>query len=214
MVNTFLIGSFEYTSVSLDLQRLFKQAVEAKQIIITIEEKQRNPDTKRGYRNHPAVIMWMPFLNALKLYFNTILRRVFLHNKFRITKLELYNLPPIDEIEMPWFLDYKPLIYSHRAKLYLKNPEYYSFLDFPDEYLDIGYIWVGKNDKEYYLNEIDINSYEDLLSIANPLAKRYIEKRYCPAIKKDGNVCNNMIKFNRKSDIDKIYCGIHNKKIN
>jgi len=210
MVNTFLIGSFEYTSVSLDPQRLFKQAVEAKQIIITIDEKLHNPETKRGYRNHPAVIMWTPFLDALKLYYNTILRRVYLNSKYRITKLELYNLPENENsIEIPWFCNYMPLIYSHRARLYQKNPNYYSFLEFPDEYLDIGYIWIGKNSKDFYI-QLDPYNYDEIQSIANPLAKRYIELKYCPAITKSGNQCNNMIKYNKKNDSHH-YCGLHKK---
>ncbi len=207
MVNTFLIGTFEYTASSLDIQRLFKQAVEAKQIIITIQEKLDKPDTKRGYRNHPAVIMWTPFISALKLYYNTILRRVYLHPKFRISRLTLYQIDE-DNIEMPWFMSFEPLIYSHRARLYQKNPNYYSFLEFPDEYLDIGYIWI-KHPKEYYLNEINVYSYDNLMSIATPLAKRYIELKYCNAICKNGKKCNHMLKFNKKSDYNQIYCGIH-----
>jgi hypothetical protein len=209
MVNTFLIGSYEYTAISLDLPRLMKQAVEAKQVIMTIEDKIANPNTKRGFRNHPIVIMWQPYLDSLKLYYNTILRRLLLIPKFHIKRLSLYPLENEENIQMPWFLSYLPLIYSHRARLYQKNPKFYSFLDFPDEYLDIGYIWVGRYEKEYYLQEINQYSYDDLLSIADPLDKRYIQPRYCPAIKNNGETCNHMIKTNKKTEI---YCGIHKKK--
>jgi hypothetical protein len=210
MVNTFLIGSYEYTAVSLDHSRLLKQAVEAKQVIMIIEFKKNNPKSLKqiGFQNHPLVKMWFPYLDSLKLYYNTILSRLFLLKKFNIQKLQYYDIPDESEIEKPWFLNYEPLIYSHRARLYQKNPKFYSFLEFPDEYLDIGYIWVGRYEKEYYLNEIDIENYEDLIHISDPLHERYINPRYCPAIKKDGKVCGHMIKT-KKDDI--IYCGIHKK---
>jgi len=208
MVNTFLIGSFEYTAISLDHQRLLKQAVEAKQVIMIIEFKQNNPKSYKqiGFQNHPLVKMWFNYLNALKLYYNTILSRLFLLKKFNIKKLDYYIIPDTKDIEMPWFLDYKPLIYSHRARLYQKNPFYYDFLEFPDEYLNIGYIWVGRYEKEFYLNEINENSFEDLILISDPLHERYIEPKYCPALKKNGKECRHMIKTKKDT-----YCGIHKK---
>jgi len=211
MVITFLIGSFDYTSVSLDNSRLMKQAVEAKQIIDTIIDKMNNPNTKRGFRNHPIVLMWTNYLDALKLYYNTILRRLHCIKKFNIKKLSLITDFDEDNVEMPWFMDFKPLIYSHRARLYQKNPNYYSFLEFPDEYLDIGYIWVGRNKKEYYLNHIDEYNYDDLKKIADPLDERYIQPVYCSAIKANGELCNHLVKKTKKNN-KLIYCGIHQKK--
>ena len=60
--------SFEESASVLDWRRLGKQRVEGMQIINAI-----NNPKKQGWQNHPATIMWTPYVNALKLYTNVII---------------------------------------------------------------------------------------------------------------------------------------------
>jgi hypothetical protein len=48
----------------LDDKRLGKQRVETYQLIRALE------GTTKGWRNHPACVMWEKNIDALKLYFN------------------------------------------------------------------------------------------------------------------------------------------------
>ena len=68
-MQTFLpYSNFHKTAEVLDYKRLGKQRVEGMQIINTI----LNPQQK-GWRNHPIVIMWTPYVTALMVYTNTII---------------------------------------------------------------------------------------------------------------------------------------------
>ena len=169
----------------LDNRRCFKQIIEARQII--------NSDS--GWNHHPVVIMWKPYLNSLKLYYNTLLQDC--KNKGISTTMEPYVIN--EEINHPWFIYYQPLIYSHLRMLKVKDPYFYRDLSFPDEYLDYGYIWIRK-EKDYYLNT------KDLSLIADKLNTIYIKPKYCNAIVKN-KICGIIIK-NKK-----IYCGIHKNKL-
>ena len=121
MVNTFLIGSdFEYTVSHLDPRRKLKQAVEAQQIISIIEKKHIDKDYKGGFYNHPIVHMWYDHLNALKAYYNALIIEL---QKCSV-KLDKLKKIPEEDYEMPWFMSYMPLIYSHRARLYQKDPNF------------------------------------------------------------------------------------------
>jgi len=182
------------TAQILDSKRVFKQVVESSQVINIIESKK----TTGGFVNHPVVNMWRPYLNSLKLYYNTILDECIL-NRGVNTKMLKFELPEL--IEHPWFITYKPLLYSHRRMLQIKDPIYYKNLSFPIEYLSVGYIWIRKN-KEFY------DTTTNLTLLADPLAEQYINPRYCSGLlksgKNKGQCCGKII-----SD-KKIYCGIHN----
>ena len=115
-MQTFLpYPSFEQSARVLDRQRLGKQRVEAKQIIDTLEGR------SFGWSHHPAVRMWIGYVDALKLYFNVVSRewekRGYKHN------LSYYKLP--DSIVFPPWLGNEVFHYAHRASLYRKNPIYY-----------------------------------------------------------------------------------------
>ena len=69
-MQTFLpYADFSKTAKCLDYKRLGKQRVEAKQILNILLDR---TETK-GWRNHPAVLMWVGYENALKIYYNMIL---------------------------------------------------------------------------------------------------------------------------------------------
>ena len=150
MVVTFVTGSLEYICETLDLKRLNKQKVEANQIL------KASLGLTKGWVNHPAVLMWKGYSNALKYYFNEItnacIRRGFKNNMplYEFTEEQLNNieyqtiqdylqngipfLNDLDKIIFPWWFQWKPLIYSHQASLLRKFPEYYSSIFYNDDY--------------------------------------------------------------------------------
>ena len=146
MVNTFLpYSDFKKCAKVLDYKRLLKQRVEAYQIVNTIQKKKRGE--KCGFMNHPAVNMWMDYVEALKLYCNEMIletiKRGYKNN------MELYKIK--DNVEMPWWLKYDHILYSHQSSLLRKNPKHYIkyFKDLPDEYRYEGNVWIThRTDKE------------------------------------------------------------------
>ena len=66
-MQTFLpYDSFEESASVLDWKRLGKQRVEAMQIVNAIEKQ-------TGWRHHPVVHMWTPYIPALKHYTNVMI---------------------------------------------------------------------------------------------------------------------------------------------
>jgi hypothetical protein len=181
-----------YSEIStiLDNKRCFKQVVEAKQVINNIET-----NSTGGWSHHPIIIMWKPYINSLKQYYNTLLQAV--KNKGVSTTMESYNI--IEEIIHPWFIYYQPLIYSHRRMLKIKDPVFYKDLTFPPEYLEYGYIWI-RRDKNFYINTTDLSL------IADKLNNIYINPKYCTALVKNKS-CGTILK-NKK-----LYCGIHKNQL-
>jgi hypothetical protein len=135
MVNTFLpFADFQQTASCLEYRRLGKQRVEARQIIKVLED----PGAK-GWKNHPAVIMWKGYTIALKKYFNVIVLE-WIKRGYKNT-LELYNIP--DQVAMPWWMGNTDFHYSHQASLLRKDSVFYrgKFPDLPTKYKSLGYIW-------------------------------------------------------------------------
>lgn len=154
MVVTFVIGSLEYIGYTLDRKRLNKQKVEANQIL------KASLGLTKGWVNHPAVLMWKGYPNALKHYFNEIthacIYRGFKNNMefYEFSQEQINNIEyqtiqdyldngipteaSIDKIIFPWWFQWKPLIYSHQASLLRKNSKYYdlSFYMFDDYEFD------------------------------------------------------------------------------
>jgi len=193
---------FGETANCLDLQRLFKQCVECLQIIQTIQKCQE--DTlqvkKIGFRHHPSVLMWYHHTNALKLYFNTMFEKVLTYQVHHINKMTKFTNFDSQNVEMPWFVSYLPHLYSHRARLYQKDYNYYKDkFEFPQEYLNFGYIWTHRHSKEYYYEH-----QENPKILADNLEIRYQEKRYCQGAFKSGKKCTKLL---RVDQID--YCGVH-----
>jgi len=133
-MQTFLpYSNFQKTAEVLDWRRLGKQRVEGMQIIKTI----LNPEAK-GWKNHPIVVMWTPYVQALMMYTNTIInewiKRGYNNN------MELYDF---DSIEMPHWLGYEPFHSSHRANLLRKDYEYYSQFSWKEN-SELPYVWHDK----------------------------------------------------------------------
>lgn len=119
-MNTFLpYQSFTKSLQCLDYKRLGKQRVEAKQILNVLDP---NYD-KKGWRNHPAVLMWEGFEEALKLYQNIAID-IWIARGYKNT---MPFLPvTLEKVEMPHWFGNKDFHNSHKSNLLRKNPEFYS----------------------------------------------------------------------------------------
>ena len=139
-MQTFLpYSNFQKTAEVLDWRRLGKQRVEGMQIIKTI----LTPEQK-GWQNHPIVIMWTPYVQALMVYTNTIInewiKRGYNNN------MELYK---IGSIIMPDWLGNKKFHASHRANLLRKDYGHYSQFGW-DENPKSPYVWLDADHIRWY----------------------------------------------------------------
>jgi len=122
------------TAMSLDMKRLGKQRVEAKQIMLAIE----NPDY--GWQNHPAVNMWRGWHNALAVY-GFLICKEWRNRGYKDTLLPFFEdrIRHDGEPYTPGWITAK-LIRSHRSNLIRKMPEHYGKL-WPDVPNDLPYVW-------------------------------------------------------------------------
>lgn len=120
-MQTFLpYPSFQKSAACLDNKRLGKQRVEAMQILNILAGK------SRGWRNHPAVLMWKGYEKALRQY----LRAVILEWKRRGFKNSI-RLPRdvgLSPHEIPPWVGGRRFHASHRSNLLRKDPEHYGQL--------------------------------------------------------------------------------------
>jgi hypothetical protein len=131
-MQTFLpYADFRKTVKCLDYRRLGKQRVEAYQIL-----KILNGETNR-WVNHPAVLMWRGYENALGLYMNhCILEWV---NRGYNNNMRYSKIVASDIVLPSWFGD-ENFHASHRSNLLRKNFEYYSQFGW-NETPELEYIW-------------------------------------------------------------------------
>lgn len=118
-MQTFLpYSSFEQSFKVLDYGRLGKQRVEAKQIYNILDGKQ----TTNGWKNHPAVKMWIGYKDALALYHNLCIDE-WVSRRYRNTMIHL----PVnyDNIIMPWWMGNEDFHRAMRARLIEKVDFFY-----------------------------------------------------------------------------------------
>lgn len=139
-MQTFLpYADFSQTARSLDYRRLGKQRVEAWQVLRAL-----NGMTK-GWRNHPAVLMWNGYEKALCVYaiaicdewiargYNDTMRERFVQWS---SQLDDNN----EQLKMPPWLGDQEFHRSHQSNLVRKFPEHYKE-QFPDVPEDLEYLW-------------------------------------------------------------------------
>ena len=138
-MQTFLpYADFKRSAEVLDYRRLGKQRVETWQLIRAI-----NGET-RGWRNHPAAIMWRDHVPALAVYGATMcqewIRRGY--NDSMLPRFEeiISGAPGIQEL--PSWLGNKNFHLSHQSNLLRKFPEHYR-LHWPDVDDALPYVWPG-----------------------------------------------------------------------
>ena len=110
---------FEKSAACLDTKRLGKQRLEANQILKAL-------DTGQGWIHHPITKMWAGYENALKFYFNAILREWInrgFQNNFTFAKV---GLGPLGFPR--WLTEDSPIMAAHKASLSAKDHSHYNHL--------------------------------------------------------------------------------------
>jgi hypothetical protein len=133
-VQTFLpYSDLSLSAACLDDKRLGKQRVEAMQIHNVVSGKR----TSGGWLNHPAVLMWRGYADALAFYHNVIIgewvRRGFRNN------MEYLPLPDGEIVFPAWFGDER-IHSSHRSNLLRKDSDWYGQFGW-GESSDLEYFW-------------------------------------------------------------------------
>lgn len=152
-MQTFLpYADFEKTARVLDMQRLGKQRVEAKQILKALHFKEKladgwtppiSPKTGKpkrvGWVNHPATLMWETYELALCQYMNVMIEEWV--NRGYNNNMPLICLDGL-HVERPHWLDCPELHASHRSNLLKKAPDHYGQYGWgvPD---NLEYVWFA-----------------------------------------------------------------------
>jgi hypothetical protein len=137
MVNTFLPYPDMVKSLDcLDDKRLGKQRVETYQLIRALEGE------TRGWRNHPACVMWEKCIPALKLYHDVSL--IIWQNRGFKNSMKFYYNNDADSmgysVDVPdWWGD-EAFHASHRSNLLRKDPIHYSKFNWTEPN-NLPYIW-------------------------------------------------------------------------
>ena len=126
----------QLTALVLDYRRLGKQRVEAWQIYQTLI------GNSKGWRNHPAVLMWKGYEEALLFYGWTMSRewvRRGYNGKIMLERFESI-LPMHNNLIWPLWYGNDDFHDSHKSNLLRKNPEHYIkyWPDVPD---NLPYVW-------------------------------------------------------------------------
>lgn len=133
-IQTFLpYADFNETAKVLDYKRLGKQRVEAYQITRVLQ------GLTKGWRNHPAVLMWEGFEPALFEYGRVICLE-WIERGYNDSLLDKF--PQESIIYPPWLGDTR-LHISHQANLVRKDPDHYRQY-FPEVDETMPYYWVTK----------------------------------------------------------------------
>lgn len=138
MVVTFVTSSNPAAVRLLDTRRLNKQRIEAEQILDCLI-------LGKGNVNHPAVLMWTGYTEALKVYINHCIRAWRARGHY--CELNEYSM---DEggVVWPWWFMWSDLHLSHKCSLLRKDPGYYCQIfrleEEEEAWLVHGYIWPTK----------------------------------------------------------------------
>lgn len=126
---------FKQGAATLDRQRLGKQRVEAWQILNTIS------GASQGWRNHPAVKMWVGYDAALAVYgYCHCSEWVNRGYKDSLALRFIDVLSKYKQVDMPPWIRDDDFILSHRSNLIRKLPEHYSAF-WPEVPNDLPYVW-------------------------------------------------------------------------
>lgn len=141
-MQTFLpTNNIEEVAKILDNKRLNKQKVEAYQILNTLSGK------SKGWKNHPAVLMWQGYEGYLVEYALTIAKEC-LNRGFKdtlIPKFKEYETLYADKNKPLWFGN-KEFHDSHKSNLIRKNSEHYKKF-WKNIEPDLEYFWPTKKEQ-------------------------------------------------------------------
>jgi hypothetical protein len=154
---------------ALDYKRLGKQRVEARQILALITGEAK----WTAWRHHPAVLMWTGHAEALKYYYNIMIKEWVARGYVNTMKLyELKEIPP-----MPWFMFCEPVLLSHRATLLRKDYNHYcNYFTAPKSYIVRNVLWPITGEK--YLTETKLKKLKSLVDHPDKKIKiaEYVDK--------------------------------------
>lgn len=142
-MQTFLpYPDFKKSLASLDYRRLGKQRVEAMQIIKILDGE------SNSWRNHPAVLMWEGYRDALVEYHNICISEWVLQGYNN-------NMPFIhikSGVVYPWWLGNENFHKAMRARLIEKKRDFY-LPQFPDDegFNDSKYLWPNNKDRSFII---------------------------------------------------------------
>lgn len=144
-MQTFLPESdFQQTAKHLDRKRLIKQSVENLQILKSLAGMYETG----AWSNHPAVKMWRGHEDWLFLYNEAIIKDIIQRGYKNTTHLEFDKIYENNfmgmESEKPWWLGDNNLHYTHKGRLFEKNPEHYWFYQDYADYKELGYTCCQK----------------------------------------------------------------------
>jgi hypothetical protein len=131
-MQTFLpYASFTVSAAALDNKRLGKQRVETYQIQRVLA------GLTKGWKRHPAVLMWENHVPALNAYGRAICEQ-WIARGFEDSLLPKFQ----DDrpITMPWWLGVEEFHLSHQSNLVRKDADHYSRI-FPGIGPDTPYYW-------------------------------------------------------------------------
>ena len=132
-MQTFLpYANFMDSAKCLDYKRLGKQRVEALQIYKIVSGKRRNG----GWINHPAVLMWQGYKDALANYHNIIIEE-WIQRGYQNT---MNHIDSKKQYEKPEWLGSEKLHKSHRSNLLRKDFNFYKQYDWK-ETTTLEYFW-------------------------------------------------------------------------
>tara|TARA_R100001244_G_scaffold114067_1_gene84491 strand:+ start:71 stop:496 length:426 start_codon:yes stop_codon:yes gene_type:complete len=136
-MQTFLpYESFKESAQVLDYRRLGKQRVEALQIFNALTGvPTKSGKAYTGWLNHPAVVMWKGYEEALLLYKNKMIEEWILRG-YNNT-MEMIGVS--DNVSTPNWLGDEKVHASHRSNLLRKDYKFYS-----------QYKWLEPDNLEYY----------------------------------------------------------------
>ena len=135
-------SSFKDTFKVLDYKRLGKQRVEAHQILNILLDRTET----RGWRSHPIVKMWTPYVDSLKYYTNVIIDEWVsrgYNNNMKKYKLNFLRM------KLPVWLGKEEFHASHRANLLRKDYEHYSQFGWKENPKS-PYVWLDADHKRWY----------------------------------------------------------------
>ena len=136
-----LLTNFLY----IDNKRLGKQRVEAFQILNILLER----TDRKGWRNHPAVLMWKGYENALKYYFNLCVNEWISRGFKNTMKYETIEKSFNPNTDMPFWFGDERIHSSHRSALLSKNHEWYKKFNWKEKYSDTyDYYWPVTKDSQ------------------------------------------------------------------
>lgn len=126
--------TFEESVACLDDRRLYKQALEALQLLgVILDLPKADGSPRKGWRNHPAALQWKPWPGALRRYAETAIDEC-RRRGMNVAGLErlLEKIPVQRSRKMPnWWGDER-VHSSHRARLLQKDFEHYSRFNWPE----------------------------------------------------------------------------------